>query len=336
MNIAEQIKKEIFSVQPKSFEKIALSLFQYQAKYNLIYQEYLQLLGVVPEKIRKSEHIPFLPIEFFKQHRIITANAYTDASPSSTIFESSGTTQQIKSKHYVSDINFYHSVAAQGFSLQYGNPENYHILALLPSYLERENASLVAMVQHFIQLSNSPYSGFFLHDFEKLITVLEKLKQRPGKTLLIGVSFALLDLAEQCSPHLKDVIVMETGGMKGRRNEIIREELHSILQHYFDIPAVHSEYGMTELLSQAYAPKGGRFNTPPWMRVFIRDMNDPFYLNNRLRSGGINIIDLANVDSCAFIETQDIGRYHTKEDTFEVLGRMDNSDIRGCNLMFAV
>ena len=315
---------------------MALELFQYQAKYNPVYREYINLLGMVPEKVTKLKNIPFLPIEFFKQHKVITAGAYINSNVQSAMFESSGTTQQVKSKHYVPDVHFYHTVAAQGFSLQYGTPANYHILALLPSYLERQNASLVAMAQHFIQLSNSAYSGFFLHDYEKLITVLEKLKNSTGKTLLIGVSFALLDLAEQYSPDLKNMIVMETGGMKGRRKELVREELHSILQQHFNIASVHSEYGMTELLSQAYAQRNGRFSTPPWMRIFIRDINDPFYLDNHLRSGGINVIDLANTDSCAFIETQDIGRYHPEEDTFEVLGRIDNTDIRGCNLMLTV
>jgi len=336
MNIVEYIKKEIFGLHRKNFEPMALELFQYQAKHNPVYREYIKLLGIVPEKIRKLTHIPFLPIEFFKQQKVITADAYANSNVQSVMFESSGTTQQVKSKHYVADVHFYHTVATQGFSLQYGAPGNYHILALLPSYLERQNASLVAMIQHFIQLSNSPYSGFFLHDYEKLITVLEKLKNSSRKTLLIGVSFALLDLAEQYSPDLKNMIVMETGGMKGRRKEMVREELHGILQQHFNIVSVHSEYGMTELLSQAYAQRNGRFSAPPWTRFFIRDINDPFYLDNRLRSGGINVIDLANADSCAFIETQDIGRYHPEEDTFEVLGRIDNTDIRGCNLMLTV
>lgn len=333
MDIAAYIKKEIFSIQHKDFEQIALQLFWYQATKNPVYRDYIRLLGIMPEKITKLTDIPFLPIEFFKYHKINTASAFADSAGRHTIFESSGTTQQVKSKHYVSDVQFYNAVATQGFSQQYGSLDKYHILALLPSYLERQNASLVAMAEHFIQLSNSPYSGFFLNEYEKLLEVLDALKNNQRKTLLIGVSFALLDLAEKYSPDLKNTIVMETGGMKGRRKELVREELHHILQQNFDITEVHAEYGMTELLSQAYAQKNGRFVSPPWMRVFIRDINDPFYLSNGLRSGGINVIDLANVDSCAFIETQDIGKYHLAENTFEVLGRIDNTDIRGCNLM---
>jgi len=333
MNIAEHIKKNIFSINPENFEPTALELFRYQAKYNAVYRAYIEILGVVPEKIEKLTQVPFLPISFFKEHKVVTAHPHAAKNRKNVVFESSGTTGQVTSKHYVPDIGFYHAVAAHGFSLEYGNPGDYHFLALLPSYLERKNASLVAMAQHFIQLSNSAYSGFFLHDYEELVNVLQKLKNDPKKTVLIGVSFALLDLAEQFSPHLQNVIVMETGGMKGRRKEIIREELHSILQISLNTPSVHSEYGMTELLSQAYARQGGKFRNPPWMRVLIRDISDPFHLDNQLRSGGINVIDLANADSCAFIETQDIGKYHPEEDTFEVLGRIDNSDIRGCNLM---
>ncbi len=333
MNIAEHIKKNIFSINPGNFAPTALELFRYQATYNPVYRKYIELLGIIPEQITQVAHIPFLPISFFKEHKVVTAHTHTAKNPKSMVFESSGTTGQIKSKHYVPDIDFYHAVAAHGFSLEYGNPEDYHFLAMLPSYLERKNASLVAMVQHFIQLSNSEYSGFFLHDYEKLVDVLQKLKNSSKKTILISVSFALLDLAEQFSPDLQDIMVMETGGMKGRRQEIIRKELHGILQNHFNIPEVHSEYGMTELLSQAYARQGGKFRNPPWMRVLIRDISDPFHLDNQLRSGGINVIDLANADSCAFIETQDIGKYHPEEDTFEVLGRIDNSDIRGCNLM---
>ena len=283
------------------------------------------------------ENIPFLPIEFFKQHRVVTGNP-----GHSIVFESSGTTGQTPSRHFVSDPDLYQQVSETAFNQYYGSPADYHILALLPSYLERKNASLVYMVQHFISLGNSPFSGFFLHHTEVLAHTLKRLSEfdrvARRKVLLIGVTFALLDLAESGHDwsflrNIPELIVMETGGMKGRREELLREEVHQILTHAFRVEKIHSEYGMTELLSQAYSTGEGIFRQPPTMRILLRDVNDPFSIGSHRRSGGINIVDLANIDSCSFIETKDMGSLTETEGEFRVLGRFDNSDIRGCNLM---
>lgn len=320
--------KHLFGITSQTFTDFALKLFRFQAVNNPIYRKYLHYLQVNPESVVRIEDIPFLPIGFFKLHKIITpANTVVQ-----TYFESSGTTGQQRSRHYVVDMDFYKQVSQAIFEQFYGKLTDYHVFALLPSYLEREHASLVAMADYFIKQSQSTYSGFYLKNYKEMIEKVEQARSS-RKIMLIGVSFALLELAEQYQPDFQGVIVMETGGMKGRRKELTRNELHNILSEKLNIANIHSEYGMTELLSQAYAKQEGIFQTPPWMKILIRDINDPFYIDNQLRSGGINIIDLANIYSCAFIETQDLGRGNRTRGTFEVLGRFDNSDIRGCNLM---
>ncbi len=319
-------KKSLFNSE--SFEEKALRLFRFQASANQIYRKYLEYLRIDSSKISSVSEIPFLPIEFFKLH---TVSCVTE--PPEVLFESSGTTGQIRSRHYVYDTAFYQSVAQRIFEKQYGPLSEFHILALLPSYLERTGSSLVYMVEHFIRQSSSTESGFYLHNQEQLVEKIEILSRQNKKVLLIGVTFALLDLAEQYGGRdWSQVIVMETGGMKGRREELLREEVHEILMQAFNLSAVHSEYGMTELLSQAYSTGEGIFQMPDTLRILIRDINDPFSIYSHQRNGGINVIDLANVDSCAFIETKDIGAV-LPENQFRVLGRFDNSDIRGCNLL---
>lgn len=332
MQSAQFFKDNLFSINAQNFEEHALSLFQWQAENNTVYREYISYLGIQVKDVQQILQIPFLPISFFKTHRVLVHDPLQNSSDEH-YFESSGTTGQQRSRHYVSDPAFYLEVCKDIFEQQYGKLNEYHIFALLPSYLERKHASLVAMADHFIRLSQSDLSGFYLQDYEKLLQQLEQAQNSKRKILLLGVSFALLDLAEKYQPNLKNVIVMETGGMKGRRKEMIREELHQVLKEGFQLDHIHAEYGMTELLSQAYAHQEGLFQTSPWMRILLRDINDPFYFDENLRYGGINVIDLANVHSCAFIETQDLGKYHTSTRTFEVLGRFDHSDIRGCNLM---
>ncbi|WP_338130077.1 acyl transferase [Catalinimonas alkaloidigena] len=319
----------------QNFEEHALSLFYWQAKHNVVYRQYLSHLDVKAEDIQRTTEIPFLPIAFFKHHKVITQENVKDAS-AYTYFESSGTTGQQKSRHYLNDADFYLQVCKKIFEEQYGELSQFHIFALLPSYLERQHASLVAMADYFIEQSQSNLSGFYLHNYDDLLENMRKAKQSGCKVLLLGVTFALLELAEKHRPNLEGIIVMETGGMKGRRKELIREELHQILKENLQVDYIHAEYGMTELLSQAYAKQDGVFRSPPWMRILIRDINDPFSIDQHLRYGGINVIDLANISSCAFIETQDLGKYNTKNDTFEVLGRFDHSDVRGCNLMISL
>lgn len=332
MRNAKDFKDKLFNVNAQNFETQALNLFRWQAKHNAIYRKYISGLDKDIQTVNKLEEIPFLPITFFKNHRVVSQENQ-DERCTWTYFESSGTTGQQRSRHYVSDTSFYLQVCRHIFENEYGPLQDYHIFALLPSYLEREHASLVLMADHFIKESKSALSDFYLHDYEKLIQQLKDAQKSERKVLLLGVTFALLELAEQYQPNLQGVTVMETGGMKGRRKEMIREELHSMLCNGLNISSVHSEYGMTELMSQAYSGGNGIFTLPPWMRILVRDINDPFLLDNKLGYGGINIIDLANVDSCAFIETQDLGKYHHRDQTFEVLGRMDNTDTRGCNLM---
>lgn len=332
-DFVEGFKKSLFQPGGFSFEAMALTLFQFQAKQNPVYSRYLHYLGVQPEKIHKTEEIPFLPIELFKQHRIVSAEP-----PIEKIFESSGTTSQQTSRHYVADAEWYRRLSSRIFQEFFGDFSHYHFLALLPSYLERENSSLVFMVDEFIRQSQSPYSGFYLNDLEKLTETLQWLLQKKGsdprKIMLWGVSFALLDLAEHFPMDLSAVMLLETGGMKGRRKELTREEMHALLKEKLNVKGVYSEYGMTELLSQAYAFPGRGFIQPPTMRVYLREINDPFCINNSLRSGVIQVIDLGNVDSCAFIATQDLGAF-TAENEFLVLGRLDQSDLRGCNLLYA-
>ncbi len=318
----------IFSIgSPSEFEDACFAVFADQARHCHVYAEYLSLLGVKPERVRHIADIPFLPIEFFKRHRITS----TSGKPQ-IVFSSSGTTGSTTSRHYVSDVHVYEQSFRNAFSQVYGSPENWAILALLPSYSEREGSSLIYMVDDLIKQSAHPQSGYFLYNHDELRTTLQILKQHATRTLLIGVTYALLDFVEDQEVDFPTLIVMETGGMKGRRREMIREEVHQRLCTGFKTPAIHSEYGMTELLSQAYSKGNGLFQCPPWMKIIVRDTNDPFCIFPPGRTGGINVIDLANVQSCAFIATQDLGKTHA-DGSFEVLGRFDQSDIRGCNLL---
>jgi len=322
----EQGNHKIFEVKEPGFEKLALEIFQLQAADNPVYKEYLRALKINPEKVSRLAAIPFLPVRFFKSH-----NIQTTTFDSATIFESSGTTGTFNSRHLVKDLLLYEESFLKGFELAYGSVKDYCVIGLLPSYLERENSSLVYMVDKLIQWSEHPQSGFYLNEYEQLAAVLKELEKAKQKTLLIGVTFALLDFAEAFQLPLEHTIVMETGGMKGRKEEMIRAEVHAVLKQAFRLPAVHSEYGMTELLSQAYSKKEGIFNCPPWMKILMRDEQDPFLVKKE-GTGTINIIDLANIYSCSFIATDDIGKLY-KNGSFEVLGRIDGSDLRGCSLM---
>ena len=321
-------KNSIFNIQSEAdFKTTALEVFKFQFEHNAVYRSFCDLLYKHPSDVRSLEQIPFLPIEFFKTHTIISTNKPTEAT-----FTSSGTTGSIVSKHHVGDLDVYKQSFRTGFESFYGTIENYTVLALLPSYLEREGSSLVYMANDMILQSKQPESGFYLHDLEALKNTLTSLEAKGQKTLLIGVSYALLDLIEAYSFELKHTIVMETGGMKGQRKELVKSELHALLKQGFGVDTIHSEYGMTELLSQAYSKGGGVFETPPWMKVLTRDPEDALSIQPNGKSGGINIIDLANINSCAFIATQDLGKIKS-DGTFEILGRFDQSDIRGCNLM---
>ncbi|MBA3706668.1 MAG: acyl transferase [Bacteroidetes bacterium] len=342
----------IFNIKNFSeFKQLALQVFKYQSVNNGIYSQYLKGLNINVDALTELEQIPFLPIEFFKIHQITTNNPVrTDvhsggqqSATSNQIFTSSGTTGSVQSKHYVNDISVYETSYRKAFELFYGDIEEYSILALLPSYLEREGSSLIYMADDLIKKSKHPQSGFYLDNYDELIEVLKQLKDQ--KIILLGVTYALLDLAEVIRsfkvPVLSlskegkgnsNLIVMETGGMKGKRKEIVREKLHAILCKGFGVNHIHSEYGMTELLSQAYSKGDGIFVCPPWMQVLIRDINDPFTILPANKTGGINVIDLANINSCSFIATQDLGKF-IGDKKFEVLGRFDNSDIRGCNLL---
>jgi phenylacetate-coenzyme A ligase PaaK-like adenylate-forming protein len=318
----------IFSIlTEEEFSSTALAVFNYQYRNNKVYHDFCKLLGTDPESIRCIEDIPFLPIGFFRTRKVVS----TSKSPE-TIFISSGTTSSNSSRHFVTDLNLYEQSYRCCFEMFYGKVESYCILALLPSYLERSGSSLVYMVNDLISKSKHPDSGFYLNDVAALAKKIRQLEKQGTRVLLIGVSFALLDMAEQYSFDLKNTIVMETGGMKGRRKEMIRAELHERIKKGFGIHKVHSEYGMTELLSQAYSKGGGIFHTPPWMKILIRDTEDPLSILPKGKSGGVNIIDLANVNSCSFIATQDLGKLST-DGGFEILGRFDHADIRGCNLM---
>lgn len=323
-------QEDIFSISSdQEFNAAVVDLFHFQYNNNRLYKEFTDGLNVNPRGVTEYKDIPFLPIDFFRTHRVITGN-----NSAEIVFESSGTTGATPSRHHIADIRMYEKSFREGFELFYGPPESYCILALLPSYIERKNSSLVYMVNDLIKRSGHPRSGFYLDNLEELADVLDKLiaTSSKNKIMLIGVSFALLELAEKYPMPLKNTIIMETGGMKGRRKELIREELHEILKKSFQAEAIHSEYGMTELLSQAYSRGEGKFNCPPWMKILIRDVDDPLTLIGNNKTGGINVIDLANVNSCAFIATQDLGKTYD-DGSFEVLGRFDNSDIRGCNLM---
>tara|TARA_B100000795_G_scaffold92606_2_gene67729 strand:- start:25656 stop:26630 length:975 start_codon:yes stop_codon:yes gene_type:complete len=317
----------IFNIQTEiEFENKALQVFKFQYEHVAIYRTYCDLLKVNPNTVSKITDIPFLPVTFFKQKTILAKNYVSEK-----IFSSSGTTGNETSKHYVADIKLYEASFMNAFTQQYGNIEDYTILALLPNYLEREGSSLVYMADALITKSKHPKSGFYLHNLDALAATLKKLEAQKKKTLLIGVSYALLDLIDLHVLNLEHTIVMETGGMKGRRKELIKQALHEKLKRGFGVPTIHSEYGMTELLSQAYSKGKGIFNCPPWMKILTRDTQDPrSWVQGK--TGGINVIDLANQYTCSFIATQDLGRTH-KDGSFEILGRFDTSDLRGCNLM---
>lgn len=323
------LQQAIFRIKDDiTFREIALKVFYFQAEQCQVYRDYIATLGVNPDSVRRIEEIPFLPVEFFKSHTVLSGGGNARL-----VFESSGTTQLTPARHHIAEPSLYRESFTRGFTGFYGNPERYCILALLPSYLERKGSSLVYMMDQLIKLSGHPDSGFYLDNLSDLSDVLRERIRDKFPTLLMGVSFALLDLAESHPIQLGDhVVLMETGGMKGRRKELIRQELHQILITAFGIPAVHSEYGMTELLSQAYSQGGGILRSSPWMEVLVRDPNDPLSLLSIGQTGGLNIIDLANLYSCAFIATGDLGKVH-EDGSFEVLGRYDHSDIRGCNLL---
>lgn len=321
-----QWNHKIFEVTKKNFDALALEIFQYQLKNNAIYSDYAKALGLKVENINSIEKIPFLPIRFFKSHHVQT----TYFTPQ-LIFESSGTTGAVNSRHFIKDLSVYEESFRKGFELSYGHAADWCIVGLLPSYLERQHSSLVYMMNSLIIQSGHSQSGFYLNEWDKLHMLLCDLEKKKQKTLLVGVTFALLDFAEKFSMNLKHTVIMETGGMKGRRIEMIRPEVHKILKDAFQVPFIHSEYGMTELLSQAYSKGEGVFNCPPWMKLLVRDDEDPLTVN-LAGTGAVNVIDLANVHSCSFIATDDAGRVFGDE-SFEILGRMDGSDLRGCGLM---
>ncbi len=320
----------IFSLSPgdeDAFRRKAIEVFRFQFKQNSPYREFCQELGVDPGRVMQVSDIPFLPVEVFKHRKVLSV----DRQPEK-VFASSGTTGSVPSRHHVADLHVYVQSLLKGFQLFYGPPGEYCVLALLPGYLERQDASLVYMARRLMDAGRHPDSGFYLDDLDGLARVLDRQMARGQKTLLLGVSFALLDFAERHPMPLRNTVVMETGGMKGRRREMIREEMHGLLCQAFQQEAVHSEYGMTEMLSQAYSTGAGQFSCPPWMRVLIRDSNDPLRVLGDGQGGGIQVIDLANVYSCSFLATQDLGKT-SAAGTFEVLGRFDHSDVRGCNLM---
>ncbi len=317
----------IFTLQGQELENAAIGLFHYQYRENDIYRAYVDALGVNPGAITSIYRIPYLPIQFFKSHRVTCGRFEPEV-----VFESSGTTQTVNSRHEVKEAAIYTRSFLTCFEQFYGPVSDYVVLGLLPSYLERKSSSLVYMVQDMIGRSGHPESGFYLYEHEKLKDTLEALEARGKRVLLIGVTFGLLDFAAAYQLQLSNTIVMETGGMKGRREEWTRNEVHQYLKERLGVDVVHAEYGMTELLSQAYSAGDGLFKTPAWMKVLVRDENDPFQLSGSYASGVINVIDLANIYSCAFIATEDIGRLR-EEGNFEVLGRLDNSALRGCSLM---
>lgn len=325
---------KIFSVSPARFKELALHVFRFQYDNNELYRRYAEALQITKESVDAIHKVPFLPIRFFKSH-IVATTPFT----AQQVFESSGTSGAAGSRHYVKETAFYLKSFLTAFETFYGPASDWCILALLPAYLERQGSSLILMAQELIQRSNHPQSGFFLYEHGQLHTLLQELESRSQKTLLLGVTFALLDFAEEYSLSLHHTIVMETGGMKGRREELTRPQLHGILQQRLGVPAIHSEYGMTELLSQAYSHGRGIYHCPDWMRILVREEEDPMSVRSQLEattdrplSGVLNVIDLANVYSCSFIATDDLGKLY-KDGSFEVLGRMDNSDVRGCSLL---
>ena len=323
-------KEQVFSISNNAqFNAAALRVFRHQAANCAVYAKFIEGLRVDASKIDRIEQIPFLPVEFFKSHAVVSNNYPVEVS-----FSSSGTTGITTSRHLVTDVSWYVESFRRAFRLFYGDIKDYTLLALLPSYLEREGSSLIYMADDLIKQSENSDSGFYLYNYEDLYHQLKKQQQAKKPTLLIGVNFALIVFVDQYPINFPGLIVMETGGMKGKRKEMIREELHETLCKGFGVSAIHSEYGMTELLSQAYSKGNGIFNTPPWMRIITRDTNDPISLITCCKTGGVNIIDLANINSCSFIATQDLGKVYA-DGSFEILGRFDNTDIRGCNLLIA-
>lgn len=321
--------RRIFGIEtPGEFETCALETFRDQYQQVPVYKEFCDLLGKNPTNVQRLEDLAFLPIEFFKTHKVLRKGKEAE-----TVFRSSGTTGSLLSQHYIADLEWYRLSFLKGFERFYGPPTNYCILAMLPSYQERPDSSLIYMVSDLISRSMHPESRFIGTNPDSLYSTLEDLEKLTDRqVLLLGVSFALLDLASRNARALQRTIVMETGGMKGRRKEMVREDLHKLLRSGFGVEHIHSEYGMTELLSQAYSQGAGLFRCPPWMQVLARDPEDPLSSVDFGRTGGINVIDLANQDSCSFLATQDLGRLYA-DGSFEILGRFDHSDIRGCNLM---
>ena len=322
------MQNAVFNIQNQSdFKTCALQVFRHQFKNNAIYRSFCDLLYIHSSDVKEIEEIPFLPIQFFKSHAVLSSTQAVKET-----FTSSGTTGSSVSKHMVTDLSWYTKSYTKGFEYFYGPIEEYTVLGLLPNYLERDGSSLIYMVDDFIKKSNKPASGFYLNNLTELSKTLIALDKKGEKVLLIGVTFALLDLIERQQFKLQNTIIMETGGMKGRRKEIIRNELHEILCAGFGVSKIYSEYGMTELLSQGYSSGDGVFDCPPWMKILARDTEDALTMVGTNKTGGLNVIDLANYNSCSFIATQDLGKVDNNG-SFEVLGRFDHSDIRGCNLM---
>lgn len=325
-----EFEDKVFSVNDQQFEQLALDIFRFQSEHNPVYSRFVSALNIQPSSVKSILEIPYLPIQAFKTHQVQT----TSFEPT-TYFESSGTTQTLQSRHYIRDLEIYRKSFIEAFRIFYGEPRDWVIIGLLPSYLERQNSSLVMMVDELIRMTGQSSSGFYLDEHDRLADVLSRLEEKRQKTLLIGVAFGLLDFADKYPMQLQHTVVMETGGMKGRKKELIRDELHSLIKNAFNIAQVHSEYGMTELLSQAYSTGKGLFQSPPWMKILTRQEDDPKQLDEgggKTTTGLINVIDLANIYSCSFIATEDVGRIHA-DGRFEVLGRVDNSDIRGCSLL---
>jgi phenylacetate-coenzyme A ligase PaaK-like adenylate-forming protein len=325
-NITREWIDKVFGAELPDFQELALQIFRFQYTHNPIYAQYAKAVGRVPGKVKELTDIPFLPVRFFKSHTVATTVFQPEI-----VFESSGTTQTVNSRHHVKDRAIYTRSFLQAFEQFYGSPHQWCIIGLLPAYLERQHSSLVVMADELVGQSRHADSGFYLYDHDKLFEVLQRLENQQQKTLLLGVTFALLDFAEKYPMQLRSTTIMETGGMKGRREEWTRQEVHNFLQRQLGVVTVHSEYGMTELLSQAYSYGNGIFQCPPWMKIVLRQDDDPFQLSTT-GSGVINVIDFANIWSCSFIATDDVGKLYSNS-SFEVLGRLDNSDLRGCSLL---
>lgn len=322
------INEDIFhSYSDEEFEQMALAIFHFQYLYNKVYREYCHYIHVEESKVRTVNQIPFLPISFFKTHCVQT----TDFVPELT-FQSSGTTGMSCSHHFIKSMNIYQNSLYQGFKYFYQEPNQYVFLALLPNYLEQQNSSLIFMMDNLMKLSGAPENGYFLHNYGELYQQLIDLQRKGAKTILWGVTFALLDFIEHFHLNFPELIVFETGGMKGRRDEMVKEELYNKLEHAFGVTQIHSEYGMCELLSQAYSHGDNLFFTPPWMRLCLRDEKDPLASISPVSTGVVNVIDFANLYSCSFIATEDLGRKHVNGG-IEILGRLDNAQLRGCNLL---